>query len=62
MLDMWQRSSQEGFPLYQGGRPQIYSAQEAYIVGDVGHNIPHIYVDVDNIQVDHQASNISNGQ
>ena len=27
-----------------------------HIVGDVGHNIPQIYVVVDNIKADHQAS------
>ena len=44
---------------YQSGsRPQIYSAQEAHTIGDVGHSIPQIYSVVDNIQADHQTSNI----
>jgi len=43
-------------PLHQGGRPHIYSAQEAQKVGDVGHDIPRSYVVVDNMKVDHQAS------
>ena len=34
----------------------IYNTQEANTVGDVGHNIPCIYADVDNMQEDHQAS------
>jgi len=42
--------------LYQGGRPQIYSSQEAQTIGDVGHSIPRIYADVDKRQVDHQRS------
>ena len=33
---------------YQGGRPQIYNAQEAQKVGDVGHRIPWIYAVVKN--------------
>lgn len=44
------------FPLYQGSRPQIYSAYEAQIVGDVGHNIPHIYVVLDKKQAYHHTS------
>ena len=44
------------FSLYQGSRPHIYNAQEAQMVGDVGHNIPHIYAIVDNKQTYHQAS------
>eukprot|EP00253_Pinus_taeda_P027395 PITA_27395 len=39
-----------------GGRPKIYSAQEAHTVNDVGHNIPRIYAVVDNRQANHQAS------
>ena len=39
-----------------GGRPQIYSDQEAHTVRDVGHRIPWIYVVVDNKKADHQAS------
>ncbi len=43
-------------PQYQsGGRPQTYSAQEVYTVGDVCHNIPRIAI-VGNRQTDHQAS------
>lgn len=42
--------------MYQGGRPNIYSAQEAHTVGDIGHIIPQIYVVVDNRQEDHQVS------
>ena len=33
---------------YQGGRPQIYSAQEVQIVGYVGRRIPQIYATWDN--------------
>ena len=44
------------FPLYQGGRPKLYSAHEAQIVGDVGHNIPKIYALVDNKKTDHHES------
>ena len=43
-------------PQNQGGRPQIYSAQEAQNVGDVGQSIPHIYAALDNKQAEHQAS------
>ena len=43
-------------PQYQGGIPQIYSAQEAHIVGDVGHNIPQIYVTVENKKANHHES------
>lgn len=42
--------------MYQGGRHQIYSAQEVQTFGDVGKIIPRIYATVDNMQVDHQAS------
>jgi len=36
--------------------PQIYSAQEAQTIGDVGRSIPHIYVVLNNRQVDHRES------
>jgi len=39
--------------LYHGGRPWIYSAQEAQTVGNVGKSIPRIYAEFDNKQVDH---------
>jgi len=42
--------------LYQGGRPQINSSQEVYIVEDVGHNIPWIYAVVEYKKADHQAT------
>jgi len=29
-------------PQYQGGRPHIYSAEDAQTVGDVGQSVPHI--------------------
>eukprot|EP00253_Pinus_taeda_P033918 PITA_33918 len=47
---------EEDLKMQSGGRCQIYIAQEAHTVGDVGHSIPRIYADVDNMQVDHQAS------
>eukprot|EP00253_Pinus_taeda_P006366 PITA_06366 len=40
---------------YQGGRPKMYSAQEAQTVGNVGQSIPRIYGAVDNGQTKHQA-------
>jgi len=43
-------------PHNQGGRPQIYSAQEVQVVGDVGQSISCIYATLDNRQADHQAS------
>ena len=52
MLDFWRRDC----PQHQGGRSQIYNDQEAHTIGDVGKRIPHIYVVLDNGQVDHQAS------
>ena len=42
--------------MYYGGKTQIYSAQEAQTVGDVGHIIPQIYVIVENKQAVHQTS------
>ena len=44
------------FHIYQGGRPQIYSAQEAQIVGDVGYSIPQIFTALYNRHVNHHAS------
>lgn len=41
---------------YWGGRPQIYSAQEAQTIGDVGQSIPQNYAAVDNRKANHQAS------
>ena len=43
-------------PQNQGVMPQIYSAQEAQTIGEVGQSIPRIYAALDNIQADHQAS------
>lgn len=43
-------------PSHQGGRPHIYSAQEAQIVGDVGQSIPHIYATMDTKQANQQVS------
>ena len=40
----------------QGGRPQIYSAQEAQTVGDFGQSVSRIYVALDNRDTDHQVS------
>lgn len=39
----------------QGGKPYIYSAQEAQTIGDVRESDPCIYAALDNKQVDHQA-------
>ncbi len=36
------------FPSHKGGRHQIYSSQEAQIVGDVGQSIPQFYATMDN--------------
>jgi len=44
------------FTLYQGGRPQIYSAQEVQIVGYVGKRFSQIYETLDNRQADHEVS------
>ena len=44
------------FPQHQGGRPQIYSVQEAQTVGNIGQIIPWIYVAVDSRQADHKES------
>jgi len=41
------------FPQHLGGRPWIYSAQEAQKVGDVGKSIPKIYAALDNRHIDH---------
>lgn len=41
---------------YQGGKPQIYSAREVKIVGDVRLSIPHIYATLDNKQAGHQET------
>lgn len=41
---------------HHGCRPQIYNAQEAKTVGDVGKMIPRIYVALDNMKANHQAS------
>ena len=43
-------------PMYQVGRPQIYSSQESQTIGDVSQSIPWIYAAVDNRQVEHQSS------
>ena len=43
-------------PQNQGGLSQIYSAQEAYTVGDISHSIHEIYGMVDNRQVYHYKS------
>ena len=42
--------------MYQGGRPQIYNAQEVKKIKDVGQIIPRIDVEFDNKEVDHHAS------
>jgi len=58
LLECWtcrKRHLKRNCPHNQCGRPQIYSAQEAKIVGYVGQTIPHIYAALDNRQVDHQA-------
>ena len=41
---------------YQDGRPQIYSAHEVQIVGDVGQSIPQSYILLDNKQANHEES------
>ena len=41
---------------YHSGRPQVYNAQEAQNVRDVGCNIPCIYATLDNRQTGHRAS------
>jgi len=44
------------YPQHQGGRPKIYSVQEAQTIGDVGQSIPHIYATMENEQEKHQES------
>jgi len=44
------------FPQHHGGRPQIYVANDAHIVRDVGQSIPRIYATLENIQTDHHVS------
>jgi len=58
-LEFWTCGEEQliiDFPQHQGGRPKIYSAQEAQTVGDVGQSIPCIYVAVENRQAEHQTS------
>ena len=43
---------------YQGGRPQIYSAQEVQTIRDVGQSIHRIYATLDNRKAKHYASSI----
>lgn len=38
----------------QGDRPQIYSAHEAYTIGDIEKSIPHMYATLDNKKENYQ--------
>jgi len=55
VLDLCKYHHRRDYPQNQGGRPQIYSSQEAQKIGDVGHIIPLIYVALDNSKSNNKA-------